>query len=110
MVLRRTNAQNFFATIGHQWEDVRRSLLVMPITPHVIVSSSFRLTIVDMGCGTGDALEALAPFAKRLIGVINRQRCLHWQRRLRYCNKNQYCDGNIVDIDIQGKSMLFYQY
>ena len=106
LVLRRTNAQNFFATIGHQWEDVRRGLFgdayLLPTLLSLLPSD---LTIVDMGCGTGDALEALAPFAKRLIGVDQSTEMLTLaEERLRYCNKkNQitFVHGNIVDVDIQ---------
>ena len=106
LVLRRTNAQNFFATIGHQWEDVRRGLFgdayLLPTLLSLLPSD---LTIVDMGCGTGDALEALAPFAKKLIGVDQSTEMLTLaEERLHHCNhKNQisFVHGNIVDVDIR---------
>ena len=106
LVLRRTNAQNFFATIGSQWEDVRRGLFgdayLLPTLLSLLPSD---LTIVDMGCGTGDALEALAPFAKKLIGVDQSTEMLTLaEERLHHCNhKNQisFVHGNIVDVDIQ---------
>ena len=106
LVLRRTNSQNFFATIGRQWEDVRRGLFGDAyLLPTLLSLLPSHLRIIDIGCGTGDALEALAPFSKTLIGVDQSVEMIQLaEERLQKYKKHEdhislIC-GNIVDIDI----------
>ena len=105
LVLRRSNTQNFFATVGRQWEDIRRGLFgdtyLLPTLLSLLPSD---LQIVDMGCGTGDALLALAPFAKKLIGIDQSAEMLKLaQERLEEYDNIDFVHGNIINVKMENQ-------
>ncbi len=60
----------FFSTRAAEWDDVRRSWFgdgfLLPAVASLLPRS---LRVVDLGCGTGVALVALAPFVRTVVGV-----------------------------------------
>ncbi len=60
----------FFSTRSAEWDGLRRSLFgdafLLPAIGSLLPRS---LRVADLGCGTGVALEALAPWVERVIGV-----------------------------------------
>jgi ubiquinone/menaquinone biosynthesis C-methylase UbiE len=67
---RRTKSQEFFSSSAGQWDRVRDDLFGDRF--HLAALSAFAdstWTVGDLGCGTGQASAALAPFVERLIAV-----------------------------------------
>ncbi|MCE2925554.1 MAG: metalloregulator ArsR/SmtB family transcription factor [Phycisphaeraceae bacterium] len=67
---RRTDTQSFFGRVAGQWDSVRDELFgdratlqaLLPLIPHEWV-------VADLGCGTGNAAEVLAPCVSRVIAI-----------------------------------------
>lgn len=67
---RTADSQAFFGRVAGQWDDVRAELFgrlaslraLLPLLPR-------DWTVADLGCGTGNASELLAPIVKRVIAV-----------------------------------------
>jgi ubiquinone/menaquinone biosynthesis C-methylase UbiE/DNA-binding transcriptional ArsR family regulator len=67
---RRTKSQEFFSSSAGQWDRVRDELFgdrVHLAAFAALADSSW--TVGDLGCGTGQASAALAPFVERVIAV-----------------------------------------
>jgi ArsR family transcriptional regulator len=67
---RRADSESFFGRLGGEWDSHRRSLFGEQFTTEALlalVDPSW--TIADLGCGTGDASEWLAPYVQRVIAV-----------------------------------------
>jgi ArsR family transcriptional regulator len=67
---RRSKSQEFFASSASQWDRLRDELFGDRF--HLAAMAAFadtNWTIGDLGCGTGRASEALAPFVARVIAV-----------------------------------------
>jgi ubiquinone/menaquinone biosynthesis C-methylase UbiE/DNA-binding transcriptional ArsR family regulator len=70
LAARHTTSQKFFATGAGQWDKLRTEL----VGDRAELMSLFGLldrtwTVADLGCGTGQLAEALAPFVSRVIAV-----------------------------------------
>jgi SAM-dependent methyltransferase len=70
VALREADATAFFARHAGRWDGLRRDLFgdafLLPTLLSLVDSD---LVVGDLGCGTGEALAALAPVAGRVIGV-----------------------------------------
>lgn len=68
--LRQTDSEHFFQTIKERWSVLRTSLFgdqfLLPTLLSLLPSS---LSVVDLGCGNGDTLLALAPYIDTLVGI-----------------------------------------
>ena len=70
LAARRTKSQEFFASSAGQWDRLRDDLFGDRF--HLAALAAFadsRWTIGDLGCGTGQVSESLAPFVARVIAV-----------------------------------------
>jgi ArsR family transcriptional regulator len=67
---RRTDSKAFFGRIGGEWDALRHELFGEAFTTEAMLSLVGRdWTVADLGCGTGNAAEHLAPVVKRVIAV-----------------------------------------
>jgi ArsR family transcriptional regulator len=67
---RRTDSLSFFGRVGGEWDAVRTELFGGRFTSLALlglVQRSWR--VADVGCGTGNAAELLAPFVERVYAV-----------------------------------------
>ncbi|MBL8874408.1 MAG: metalloregulator ArsR/SmtB family transcription factor [Phycisphaerae bacterium] len=67
---RRTDSQAYFGRVAGEWDEVRHELFGTRFTLHALlglISSSW--VVADLGCGTGNIAELLAPVVKRVIAV-----------------------------------------
>jgi ubiquinone/menaquinone biosynthesis C-methylase UbiE len=70
LAARRSKSQEFFASSAGQWDRLRDELFGDRF--HLAALAAFAedaWTIGDLGCGTGRASEAIAPFVARVIAV-----------------------------------------
>ncbi len=79
---RRNDTQTFFGRVAGEWDKVRDELFgdratllaLLPLIPH-------EWTVVDLGCGTGNAAEVLAPCVSRVIAVDQSEAMLSAARK-----------------------------
>ena len=70
LAARHSTSQRFFASSAAQWDKLRSELFgtrtelfaLLGLLPH-------DATVGDLGCGTGQLAEAMAPFVKRVVAV-----------------------------------------
>lgn len=67
---RRTRAEEFFASAAGQWDRLREELFG-PATPLRALLGLLdpEWSVGDLGCGTGQVAETLAPFVRRVLAV-----------------------------------------
>ncbi|MCK4762206.1 MAG: ArsR family transcriptional regulator [Candidatus Aminicenantes bacterium] len=86
---------NFFDSIAGAWEKLKREIIGdVDINNLILQNLSAANTIVDLGCGTGDLLDALKGKAERLIGVEKSPKMLEEARR-RFAG-----DGDNIDLRV----------
>jgi ArsR family transcriptional regulator len=67
---RRTTSEAFFAGAAGQWDALRAELFGQGADLHALLGLlDDQWTVGDLGCGTGQLSEALAPFVRRVIAV-----------------------------------------
>lgn len=67
---RRTDSQSFFGRVAGQWDPMRNSLFGEMFTAQGLLALLPReWTVADLGCGTGNASELLAPCVRRVLAV-----------------------------------------
>jgi len=67
---RRTDSKAFFGRIGGEWDELRRTLFGSDFTADAMLSLlDPSWCIADLGCGTGNAVELLAPHVHKVIAV-----------------------------------------
>lgn len=78
---RRTRSQAFFSSSAGQWHRVRHELFGPRFDLLAICALLDRDWVVgDLGCGTGQVAEALAPFVRRVIAVESSREMLRAAR------------------------------
>lgn len=73
---RRTDSRTFFGRLGGQWDEVRGELFGDRFTAAGLLSlvdPSWK--VADIGCGTGEAAELIAPFVTTVV-AIDRERSM----------------------------------
>ena len=67
---RRSKSQEFFSTSAGEWDRVREDLFGRHFCVHAMFGLlDPDLVIGDLGCGTGQVAEGLAPYVRRVIAV-----------------------------------------
>lgn len=67
---RRTDSQAYFGRVAGEWDSVRQELFGTRFTLHALLELlSASWVVADLGCGTGNIAELLAPIVKRVIAV-----------------------------------------
>ena len=67
---RRTRSQAFFSSAAGQWDRLRREMFGDRFEPHAVAGLLDPEWVVgDLGCGTGQFAETLAPFVRQVIAV-----------------------------------------
>ena len=73
---RPSDSRAFFGRLGGEWNQLRSELFGQQFTLHASIGLLPKSWVVaDLGCGTGDAAETLAPFVNRVIAV-DRERAM----------------------------------
>lgn len=67
---RMTDSQSFFGRVSGEWDDLRNELFGVGFTAKALLGFlDPSWTVIDAGCGTGNASELLSPFVARVIAV-----------------------------------------
>lgn len=67
---RKTDSQTFFGRVSGEWDALRNELFGTRFTSIAMLSLLPRdLVVADVGCGTGNAAELLAPVAGRVYAI-----------------------------------------
>jgi SAM-dependent methyltransferase len=82
LAARRIDARAFFGRIGGEWDELRRTLFGYDFTAAALLNLLDENWIVaDLGCGTGNATELLAPLVSKVIAVDREPAMLEAARR-----------------------------
>ncbi|MEZ4321467.1 MAG: metalloregulator ArsR/SmtB family transcription factor [Myxococcota bacterium] len=106
---RRVDSTTFFGRMHAQWDALRTELFGESfIIPALLGLMPDLQTVVELGCGTGPNLVALAPTAQRIIGVDREARMLDAARERTKAHANiELRQGGLEDLPLQtGEAQL----
>ena len=106
-VARRTKSQEFFASAAGEWDRLRTELFGEHFYSHSLLALLDRSWVVgDLGCGTGQVTERLAPFVERVVAVDGSAEMLSAARaRLRKHKNVLLRKGVLEKLPIQDASL-----
>lgn len=79
---RRTKSQEFFSSVAGQWDRLRAELFGRRAELLGLLGLlDGEWTVGDLGCGTGQATESLAPFVRRVVAVDDSEAMLEAARQ-----------------------------
>lgn len=104
---RRTDTQSFFGRVAGEWDSVRTELFGGFFTFHGLLSLlPPHWTVADLGCGTGNASELLAPVVQRVIAVDQNQPMLEAaQKRLSGLKNVEFVHGDLERLPLADASV-----
>lgn len=100
---RRVDSRTFFGRIGGDWDELRRELFgelfasdaLLGLLPHDAVAA-------DLGCGTGEAAERLAPVVRRVVAVDREPAMLAAaRRRLARFGNVDFRQGDLFELPLK---------
>lgn len=103
---RRTDSQAFFGRVAGEWDTVRNELFGDRFTPAALLSLLPRhWTVVDLGCGTGNASELLAPCVAKVLAVDQSPVMLEAaRRRLADFSNVEFLEGSLPSLPLADSS------
>lgn len=104
---RRTDSQAFFGQVAGEWDRVRSELFGSRFTQDGLLAFLPRHWVVaDLGCGTGNASELLAPCVKRVIAVDQSAAMLDAaKRRLEGVRNVEFVRGELEKLPLEDASV-----
>lgn len=103
---RREDSQGFFGRVAGQWDDVRAELFGQRFTRDAMLALlPSNWTVVDLGCGTGNVSELLAPVVQRVIAVDRSGPMLAAaKKRLASVSNVEFVEGDVSSIPLAASS------
>lgn len=104
---RRTDTQGFFGRVAGEWDSVRNELFGDRVTLQAMLQLlPPHWTVADLGCGTGNAAELLAPCVGRVIAIDQSEPMLGAARKRLAAFKNvDFVAGNLEQLPIPDASV-----
>jgi ArsR family transcriptional regulator len=104
---RRTRSQEFFSAVGGEWAELRRDLFGERFDLEGLLAFLDEDWIVgDLGCGTGQTTQSVAPFVTRVIAVDDSPAMLTAARaRLAGMGQVELRQGRLEDLPIDSDSL-----
>lgn len=104
---RRTDSRAFFGRVGGEWDALRRDLFGEAFTADALLSLvEADWVVADLGCGTGNAAEQLAPLVKKVIAVDREPAMLDAARtRLTGFNNVEFRQGDIERLPLKDREV-----
>jgi ArsR family transcriptional regulator len=103
---RREDALGYFGRVAGQWDDVRTDLFGSRFTLHGLLHLLSReWTVADLGCGTGNASELLAPLVRKVYAVDQSAPMLAAaKRRLEGARNVEFLAGELTELPLPAAS------
>jgi len=100
---RHTTSQRFFASSAGQWDRLRAELFGDRAELFALLGLLDRSwTVADLGCGTGQLAEALAPFVRRVIAVDEASAMLRAARARLAAHENvEFRQGSLESLPLE---------
>ncbi|MFT5422295.1 MAG: SAM-dependent methyltransferase [Phycisphaerales bacterium] len=104
---RRTDSRAFFGRVGGAWDDVRNELFGDRFTAAAslsLIPSDW--VVADLGCGTGDAAELIAPWAGEVVAVDNTAAMLKAAgKRLKDAQNVRFVEAELESVPLEDQSV-----
>lgn len=99
---RRTDSQAFFGRVAGEWDVLRNDLFGDRFTPAAMLSLLPReWTVADLGCGTGNASELLAPCVTKVLAIDQSPVMLEAaRRRLSGFSNVEFLEGSLTALPL----------
>lgn len=104
---RRTDSRAFFGRIGGEWHELRHELFGTGFGAEAMLGFLDPSWVVaDLGCGTGDAAERLAPVVAEVIAVDREASMLDAsKKRLKEFDNIRFLRGDLMDLPLEAGSI-----
>ncbi len=104
---RKTDSVNFFGRVRGEWDQVRSDLFGSRFTSAALLSLIRPdWTVADVGCGTGNAAELLAPYVERVVAIDQSEPMLAAARRRLSSRRNvDFVRGSLGSLSLAAKSI-----
>ncbi len=104
---RRTDSRAFFGRIGGEWNELRHELFGAGFGAEAMLAFLDPSWVVaDLGCGTGDAAQRLAPVVAEVVAVDREEAMLDASRkRLKEFSNIRYLQGDVTDLPLEARSI-----
>jgi ubiquinone/menaquinone biosynthesis C-methylase UbiE/DNA-binding transcriptional ArsR family regulator len=104
---RRMDTQTFFGQAAGEWDEVRNELFGQAFTVQSLLNMlPPGWTVADLGCGTGNAAECLAPVVKRVLAVDQSEPMLAAaKKRLSGSSNVEFLRGELQALPIETGSV-----
>ena len=99
---RREDSRTFFGRVGSEWDHLRRDLFGDHFTSEALLGLvASEWVVADVGCGTGNAAEFLAPFVKKVIAIDREPSMLEAaRRRLAEYDNIEFREGEMANLPV----------
>ncbi len=100
---RRVDSRAFFGRLGGEWSEVRRDLFGERLTALALLELlDPQWVVADLGCGTGEASQLLAPCVHKVIAVDRERTMLDAaKKRLASCRNIQFRQGTLEALPLK---------
>ena len=107
LAARAGDSRTFFGRVAGEWDDIRAELFGDGFTADALLGLVPRNWVVaDLGCGTGNAAELVAPIAERVIAVDRSEPMLDAARRRTAGAKNiEFRAGELEQLPLDSASV-----
>ncbi|HYD02373.1 MAG TPA: metalloregulator ArsR/SmtB family transcription factor [Phycisphaerales bacterium] len=104
---RRGDTQAFFGRVAGQWDGVRQELFGDRATVQSLLALlPAHWTVADIGCGTGNAAEVLAPLVAKVIAIDQSDAMLAAARkRLKGIDNVEFLRGDVEKLPLKDASV-----
>lgn len=104
---RHTDTRAFFGRIGGEWDHLRSELFGDRFTAEALLAFiNPDWVVADIGCGTGNAAEHLAPLVKRVIAIDREPAMLEAaRRRLAGCGNVDFRSGDLSRLPLKDQEI-----
>lgn len=103
---RREGAGGFFGNLGGSWQSIRRELFGNGFTGDALLGMlPSDWVVADLGCGTGDVAERLAPLVRQVYAVDREESMLAAAtRRLAGCDNVEFVHAELAALPLASSS------
>ena len=104
---RRTDTQTYFGRVGGEWDKVREELFGRAFADGALLGLIPRgWSIADLGCGTGNVSEKLAPHAREVHAVdMSKSMLAAARKRLAGLSNVKFHHGDLLDLPLSDRSV-----